>query len=437
VTKRSLRARLLIAAALLIIVAIGSVVPAVAQPESQAAGAARFIDTSADADFPVEMTFNLEVESDTSINAAELYWRPADDPQLSAAYPEIDPGTTVDITYEVDLSTNYLPPGLDIVYFWRVIDADGAVSESPEATIWYMDESQDWETLTDGAVTFYWYDGSDDFAADVVETANRSIERLRDRFGVRGDEPIRIVAYGDSGDFADALPPNSAEWIGGQAYPGLNVIFSILEPGRGAKAETRRMIPHEVSHLLLEQATENPFNSPPNWLDEGLAVYNQETEDFRMDDLLDDAIDEGRLIPVRALNSSFPLDDQQALLSYAESWSIVTYIIEELGDSEMQELVAIFRDEVSYDEAVEGALGMSIEELDANWKAWLDYAGDQPVPQVDGDNQVDVDPSDDEELTSTEWWIATGIFGVGTLIALGFTIFAFLRWRNLGKSTEY
>jgi len=431
------------AVGLLIALAAGTQTAAVtsAAPHStivfQATGDARFINTSADANFPDAMNFHLEVDSGTPIETVELYWRAAESPQLSAAYPEIEPNTSVQVDHEVDLSVNYLPPSLDIVYFWRVIDSAGGVSESPEETLFYMDESQDWKMLTEGPVTFYWFDGNDAFAQDVVGTANRTITRLGNRFGISGDEPIRIVAYGDDDAFSDGLPPNSAEWVGGQAYPGLNVIFAVLEPGRGAEEETRRMIPHEVSHLLLEQATENPFNSPPNWLDEGLAVYNQETEDFRFDDLLDDAVDDGRLTPVRALNSSFPLDDEAALLSYAESASIVTYIIEELGDSEMRELIAIFRDEVSYDAAVEGELGMTIEELDAGWQAWLGYEGDAPVV-IDTDNQVDVDPADDNDLSRTDWIVTSVIFGIGTAIALGFTIFAFRRWRKIGKAmSEY
>ncbi len=139
------------------------------------------------------------------------------------------------------------------------------------------------------------------------------------------------------------------------------------------------MIPHEVSHLILDQATENPWNSPPNWLDEGLAVYNQETPDSDLPGILDEAVDDGELIPVRALSSSFPVDPDQAYLSYAESHSIVTYIIEELGESELAELIAIFREEVSYDEAVERALGMSVEELDAELEGMARLRGRQPA----------------------------------------------------------
>jgi hypothetical protein len=66
------------------------------------------------------------------------------------------------------------------------------------------------------------------------------------------------------------------------------------------------------------------------------------------------------------------------LLAYAESESIVEFIIVEFGDDTMARLIAVFREAVSYDDAIERSLGISIEEFDAAWKAWLDYPGDDP-----------------------------------------------------------
>ncbi|MEX2314457.1 MAG: peptidase MA family metallohydrolase, partial [Thermomicrobiales bacterium] len=213
-----------------------------------------------------------------------------------------------------------------------------------------------------------------------------------------------------------------------------------VQPGAGAGREIRRMIPHEVSHLILHQATENPWNTPPNWLDEGLAVYNQETPDSDLPDILDDAVDDGRLIPVRALGSSFPLDPEQAYLSYAESHSIATFIIEELGEDEMAELIAVFRDEVSYDEAVERALGMSVEELDAAWKAWLGYDGDS-VPtgnatSADTPPRSQTDIDDDDDLSRNEligFLACTGILSLG---GLSLFIVALRKVRSIGGSGQ-
>lgn len=414
----------------LMLVAGAAPIPAAAQDGQDAV----FINTSAASDFPEWIAFRLEVESESIIEQVALYWHAADDPTLSAVFPEIEPDTVVQLEHEVDMTIDYLPPSVDIAYFWRVIDVDGHTTESPEQTLFYMDDGQKWREMTDGLVTVYWYAGDDDFAQAMLDGANGAIERLSARFDVVADQPVRVVIYGEEDDFNDALPPNSADWIGGQAHPELHLFVGLVEAGD--ESEGRRLIPHEVSHLILHQATENPFNGPPDWLDEGLAVYNQELEDSWMDGVLEDAVDEGRLIPVRALNASFPLDPDQALLSYAESRSIVQYIIEELGDERMADLVAIFRSEVSFDEAVEGALGMSIDELDAAWKAWLGYEGDD-IAGAHSDTaapaQTD-NPADDTDLSSNELAVLIGISGCFSLGGLILLIVSIMKIRKINAA---
>jgi hypothetical protein len=228
-------------------------------------------------------------------------------------------------------------------------------------------------------VTIYYYSGNDDFGRDLLDTTQRTITKLAQRFGVTGDKPIHIVVYGNNRDFSSSLPPNSAEWIGGQAHPDLGLIVTGIQPGGGAAAEIRRVLPHEVSHLLLYQATENPYGHPSHWLDEGLAVYNQETADTSLQPLLDRAVANGTLLPARALNSNFPLDPNQARLSYAESHSLVGYLITKYGDAKLGELLRSFKDELSYDEALKRTYGFDTDGLDREWKASLKYGGDKPA----------------------------------------------------------
>jgi hypothetical protein len=413
-----------------IVLSAGVLVAPAPAPAYATEGNARFIDISADYEFNQTLTFYLTAEADTEIEFIELYWRSQHSIDLEGAYPPFDPSRTVETSYEVNLRLEYMPPGLDIVYFWRVTEEDGSVSESEQQTLFYMDDTQEWRTLTDGLTTLYWYTGSESFAQDIIDTANRAIERLSERFDATLDEPIRIIIYGDRGAFRNALSGGSVEWVGGLAYPSDFLVVAMIADGRGSEAEIRRMIPHEVSHLVFEQATANPFNSAPIWLNEGLAVYNQETPDVDHPDLIAEAVEEGRLIPLRALSSEFPYDPDQASLSYAESESVVTYIIEEHGDDRMAALIAIFRTEVSQEEALQATLGMSIDELDAAWKDWLGYAGDRtastnaaPVPRqtVDEDQPI---------LTDNEQ-IGFGIVAaLGMLAGLALMIVSFIQYRK-------
>jgi hypothetical protein len=47
---------------------------------------------------------------------------------------------------------------------------------------------------------------------------------------------------------------------------------------------------------------------------------------------------------------------------------------------------------MSYDEAVQSSLGLSLDQLDAEWKAWLDYPGDAPPeqPSAPDDDALDL-----------------------------------------------
>jgi hypothetical protein len=342
----------------------------------------RLIAQSAKPEFPNRIVFTLKAEADVEIREARLFYRPAQAEITNLSQAEVTPGRAIDLTHNVDMRTRYLPPGLDIVYYWSLTDAQGQSHDTAPQTFLYQDGRYAWRSLTGGQVTIYYYAGNEDFGRDLLDTALRTIARLGQRFGVAGNDPIHIVVYGSTRDFAQSLPPNSAEWIGGQAHPDLGLIVTGIQPGGGAAAEIRRIIPHEVSHLLLYQATTNPYGGPSHWLDEGLAVYNQESPDTTLKPLLDRAVKSGALLPVRALNSNFPLDPNEARLSYAESVSIVEFIIAKYGDAKLGELLRSFRDELSSDEALLRTLGVDTDGLDREWKASLKYGGDKAGAEI-------------------------------------------------------
>lgn len=352
---------------LLLLLTLAAAVPA----PSLAQEGATFTRSEVMPDFPRQIEFRLEATAGVEITEVRLYYGHIQEPPRTEARPDFTPGRQVTATFTLNTRERYLPLGSEIEYFWAVRDASGARHESARQRFTLTDPRHSWRSQTRGLVTLHWYAGGDDFARDVLETAERTLARLKAQAGVEPTTAINIYLYGSNADFAAALPPNSAEWIGGQAYPALNLIIAGVRPDAGAAREVRRMVPHELSHIVLHQATRNPYNSPPTWLDEGLAVYNQETPDGRFPPLIREAARKNTLIPLRALNASFPLDPNEAILSYAQSGAMVEFVITQFGPEKAAALVAIFREGVSYDEAVQRALGVTLEDLDRQWRASL------------------------------------------------------------------
>jgi hypothetical protein len=333
--------------------------------------------------FPERIDFRVTVVgADADIVDVRLFMGHVADPTRAQLRPTVSPGRRVEVTHALNLREQYQPPGSEIEYFWEARDAAGRRTESPRQRFTLLDSRYQWRERSQGLVTLRWYSGNDAFAQDVLDTAQRTLDRMKAQVGASPTTPITLVFYGSNEEFARSLPPNSAEWIGGQAYPALNLIIAGVRPDGGAAREVRRMVPHELSHLVLHQATDNPYNSPPAWLDEGLAVVAQETPDGRFPGIIRDAARRGTLIPLRALNSSFPLDPNEAVQSYAQSGAIVAFMLQEFGPARSAALVSSFRDGVSYDEAVQGALGVTLEELDARWRASLGTASAPAVPDA-------------------------------------------------------
>jgi hypothetical protein len=360
-------------AALLVTLALYVPTPAAAQ------SAIEVLRSEAISDFPHQIEFLLTAESrNAPITEVQLLYGATRSEALTIVDVPVAAAQRVQAQHTLNTRVYYSPPGTAMTFRWQIRDAAGGEYTSPAQTFFVHDERHRWNERTLGNLTIYWYRGGDAFGDALEGAAQRSLDVLRTEIGAELANPVRIYVYPSTEDMRSALQSNEVEWVGGQAWPGLGVIVAAIEPNN--LNEVRRIIPHELSHQVLSQATDNPYGGVPLWFDEGLAVRVQETRDSDFDGLIDRAAREGRLIPLQALASSFPADPAQARLSYAQSRDVVEYIISVFGAAAVQDLVAAFREALPVDVALQTALNRSVDELDAEWRATLPRAELQPTP---------------------------------------------------------
>lgn len=360
-------------ATLLLVLALFAPVPAAAQDAIQV------VSSEAIVDFPRQIEFLLSAESrGAAITGVQLLYGATRSEALTIVDVPVAPGQQIQVRHTLDTRVYYSPPGTEMTFRWLIRDEAGAEFTSPAQTFFVHDERHPWSERTVENLTIFWYRGGERFGDALIDAAQRSLAVLQAELGATLEQPVRIYVYASTQDMRSALQSNEVEWVGGQAWPGLGVIIAAIEPDN--LAEVQRIIPHELSHQVLSQATDNPYGGVPLWFDEGMAVHVQETRDSDFDSLIDRAAREGRLIPLQALASSFPADPAQARLSYAQSRDVVEYIIGAYGPSAVQDLVTAFTAAVPADEALQTALGRSVDELDAEWRATLPRAEMQPTP---------------------------------------------------------
>jgi hypothetical protein len=336
--------------------------------------AASFTSVQADADFPNGITFSVEFDTDEPIARAELFYTSDGDESLRlVTVPVTDPYTR-SLSYFLDLRIYYYPPGIDMIFQWRLTGENGRT----------IDDRFEWQFTETPNVRVATYAGGEAFAQQILDSAQTAIDRIQADLGAELDQQVRLWAYANTDDFGGTKAPNSEQWSVGVAYPSLKVILAVLPPGD--VTEVGRVVPHEISHQVISQAIDNPFNHLPTWLDEGIAVNYQENGNSHFPGMVQQAADDGVLFSIMALNASFPYDGNQATLGYAQSFSIVNFIRDTWGADGLADLVAIYRTGVSHDEAALQTLGVNLPELDRLWKASLGYQGDRPIGSTAEEN---------------------------------------------------
>lgn len=339
----------------------------------QAQGGLAILDSSAQAEFPMRLSFNLSAQSDVNITDIRLRYLVEQEgfaEVTSEAYIVFLPATRVDVSWSLEMiKVGGLPPGAVVNYWWVVTDASGDKIEIAPVQIQFEDNRYSWHSLTEDKITIYWYEGERSFAQELMASAQQALARLAEDTGAYLERPVRLYIYASSQDLRGALI-YPREWTGGQAFTKHGVIAIGI-----AQEELdwgRRAIMHELAHMVTHQMTFNPYTGLPTWLEEGLAMYAEGELEPIYTAFLGEAIAEESLITVRSLASPFSARPEQAYLAYAQSYSLVKFLIDKYGQDKMFELLNTFEQGSGYDEALEKVYGFDMDGLNALWR---EYAG--------------------------------------------------------------
>ena len=336
---------------------------------------------SVDNAYPESLTFNIVASSvEGEIVSATLLFATRDETSTRRQIVEIDPSDRVELSYTWDTSNITIPPSSPIVYHWEVVDSSGNRISTPEELIFYDDIRYEWSILEDENIAVWWHDRPISFGGKVFEIAQEAFTRQQLMFRAEPEYQIKIIVYNDYEEFAE-WHSYISEFVGGQAFPSIGVTTQIVSAYNSVETWLTDVIPHEISHLYFYQATDHPFVDPPAWLNEGLAQLNEFSLNTAALDYAERVIRRGDLFPLWALSGSFGRDEDDVRLAYAESLSAALFLKEQYGSDGISKLLAAYKSGLSDDEALKKGLGLTINELQREWLAWMGVDPDMyPTP---------------------------------------------------------
>jgi hypothetical protein len=330
--------------------------------------------------FPNSITFSANITANTQITSVILEYGVE---QLTCgevvgkAFPEFTPGTDVSVQWTWDMrQSGSEPPGAAIWWQWRVTVQDGSEAVSPRQTVTWLDDEHDWQVISGGNINLHWYSGNQSFGEELHSAAVTALERLALEVGIQPSQPIDLYIYANLQDVRDAILYEPS-WMGGVAYAENSVVIigisqDDIEWGKSTEA-------HELTHVLVGHLTFSCLGFLPNWLSEGLAMYGEGGLDESSQASLDTAIADDTLMSVRSLSGGFAEEYDRVTLSYAESYSIVNFLLEEFGQEKMSQLLAALRTGATGDAALQTIYGFNVEGLE---DAWRESIGAEPRIQT-------------------------------------------------------
>ena len=209
----------------------------------------------------------------------------------------------------------------------------------------------------------------------------RAIQTYEEKYKTKLSGPVQVEVYPDHEDFA-------VRTMGMPGLGALGVTFGSVvamdspsgrPPGSFHWASTMW---HELSHVYVLEMTKHRV---PRWFTEGLAVYEETAVAPDWGDRLDaqviNAIHEKKLLPLAQLDRGFirPSYPAQVIVSYYQAGKICSFIAEKRGYGKLIDMIHDFAKLKTTPEVVQAQLGMSTEEFDKQFFAWLNEQTKEPV----------------------------------------------------------
>jgi hypothetical protein len=247
--------------------------------------------------------------------------------------------------------------------------------------IWQSElRAEEWrEDDSEHFVVFYLQDA--DFASEVVGRAEEHYDRINVDLGLTHvvkreraprllENRCRIYLYNDKDEYVKAT--GSPDWSEGKVNYRERIIWSFS----GSEHFLDNLLPHEIAHILFREYVGFDNNYVPQWLDEGVAQSEEAGRVEKSLEIMKKRLEEHDYLPLSEIDrvNLESADERKAELFYAQSVTLVHFLLSEYGELRFIDLCSALRDGQALEPALSiatGGLLRSMSELEDAWKDFI------------------------------------------------------------------
>ena len=328
--------------------------------------------------FGQALRFSIEAQATTIFTKAQLTLTLTKRTERIVETPEVPRSASLTLTHEVDVQSYNIPPFAEVTYRWELTTLGGATHTTEPRTFRYEDNRVGWAWQTEqrANVVVHW-DGEEEGVAQIaLDVAGESLARTEKLLGTTSSEDIHVYIYPDLHQLTSGLRlhnRNLQDWVTALAIPDQSVVVLSAAAGPGLYVDLTRDLPHELTHIMLYRAAGDNAERIPAWYNEGLAIISSAEPDAALRVTLESAARKEELLPLESLcvESYAALQPTDAALAYAQSESVMRYVLDRFGSVGARNLLVAHADGASCKAGVERALGISLNSLENEWRTDL------------------------------------------------------------------
>jgi len=240
-------------------------------------------------------------------------------------------------------------------------------------------QAKEWETLKgSNFIVYYRQDVPEHFVNTVMESSEESFKEVSANLGLSryqswaSDQRASIYIYADQEDYVKN--GGQAGWSHGAAL----VASKIIKTYPSDQGFFDALLPHELGHIILHELV-GPYANIPLWFDEGVAMYQEKAKHIGAGKIVQGALEKGQFITLSALTDMrlySNSDNATVELFYAESASIVNFMITQLGESRFHKLCRELKENTRFVDALP-KIYMYINKMEDLNKKWVNYLKDR------------------------------------------------------------
>jgi hypothetical protein len=202
-------------------------------------------------------------------------------------------------------------------------------------------------------------------AQRVAELMDEAVSRIAPVVATSDVSPVPAAIYSDRQEFVRAtnLPRDSR--VAGLAVFPAGVIYL---DGTELFTSIERVVPHEVAHVLMARALGDALPALPDWAGEGVAEYAAGQRASFVDPTALQAIGRGQSLALAELDGAIEARDSTSGLAYAQSTSLVHFLVSEYGEEVIEDLLRSLRHTRDFEMSLLEVTGLDLDELERQWR---------------------------------------------------------------------